>query len=66
MNSRSGAPKNNITLLKWGKMLYKEFSTEEYQIEHEAPKAMYNNLSYLGNANLNNPEIPLYISQNCY
>ena len=47
-----------------GTELDKAFSTEEYQMAEKQPKEMFNILSYQGNANQNNPEIPPHTSQN--
>jgi hypothetical protein len=55
----------NNPIKNWGTELNKEFSTEEYKMaEKHVKKKMFNILSYRGNANQNNPEIPPHTSQN--
>jgi hypothetical protein len=51
-----------------GYKLNKEFSTEVYRMAEKhskkKKKKKFNILSHQGNANQNNPEIPLHTSQN--
>jgi hypothetical protein len=54
--------KSNNPLLKWGTMLNKEFSTEEYRMAEKPLKKMFNILNHQGNTNQNNPEILPHIS----
>ena len=42
----------------------REFSTEESQMVEKHSKGMFKVLSHQGNANQNDPEIPLYTNQN--
>jgi hypothetical protein len=52
---RKWTPENQITPLKWGTELNKEFSTEEYRMDKKYLKKMFNILNHEGNANQNNP-----------
>jgi hypothetical protein len=63
-NSGSWTPENQITLLKMGYRVNKEFSTEEYRMAKKHMKKLFNMLNHQGNANQNNPEIPPHTSQN--
>jgi hypothetical protein len=61
--SRSWTPEIQITPLKWGTNLNKEFSSEEYLMPEKHLKNMFNILNHQGNPNQNNLEIPPHSSQ---
>jgi hypothetical protein len=56
--------KSNNPIKKCGSELNKEFSPEECRMAEKHLKKMFNILNNQGNTNQNNPEIPLYSSQN--
>jgi DNA relaxase NicK len=56
--------KLNNPIKKWGSVLNKEFSSEEYRMAEKHLKKMFSILNDRGNANQNNPEILPHSSQN--
>jgi len=63
-NSRRLTPENQITLLKWGTELNKEFLSWETLNGREASKEMISILGHQRSTNQNNSEILLHTSQN--